>query len=280
MFRELNIDQSYWDKNKRNVNHGWGDLYLTPYDFAKLGVLLLQEGRWNGKQVVSVEWLQKIQPLHPFKGTESYGFGWWLDSENPDEIQAMGRGGQRLFVLRERNTVIVTTGGGFDAGDMDDLAMKAIAEYRQGTDHSGELLQRVAQLQLPETSNRTNRQNNFAREMLNKTFLLENNGLEITGFRFEKGRKDYFLILYLEDGGNQKLAMGMDNRYVISREHRFGLPIAVRSFWDRDQLHVEYNSLSNINLYHFTFTFGVDEVSFKAVDYTNNRKFSLSGTRR
>jgi hypothetical protein len=235
--------------------------------------LLLQEGKWKGKQVVSTRWIQKIQALYPVKRTESYGYGWWLNSENPDEIQAMGRGGQRMFVFKDKNVIIVTTGGGFEAGDMDNLVMNAIAAYRPEENHYAELQQRVKQVQLPDTG--TTQENNFTARMLNKTFQLEKNDLEITAFRFEKGSKDYYLILDIENGRKQKLAMGMRNRYVMSREDLFGLPVALRSSWKKDKLFVEYNSLSSINLYRFTFVFDNDHVDLKAEDITNKRKISL-----
>jgi hypothetical protein len=276
LFDVLQFDTTYWDENKKGVNHGWGDLYMRPYDMAKIGSLLLQEGKWNGKQVISAGWIQKIQPLYYNRGTESYGYGWWLDSESPDEIQAIGRGGQRMFVLKDKNVVIVTTGGGFNAGEMDNLVMKAIAAYQPGENHHAELLQQIKQVQLPDTG--SSQENNFSGGMLNRTFRLEKNDLEITAFRFEKGSEDYYLILDIEDGGKQRLAMGMGNRYVISREHLFGLPVALRSSWEKDKLLVEYNSLSSINLYRFTFVFDNDSVDFKAEDITNKRNLSLKAS--
>ena len=276
LFDVLQVGTTYWEENKKGVNHGWGDLYMRPYDLAKIGSLLLQEGKWNGKQVVSARWLQKIQPLYYIHGTESYGYGWWLDRENPNEIQAMGRGGQRMFVLKDKNVIIVTTGGGFDAGEMDNLVVNAMAAYLPGENHNTELLQRVKQIQLPDTG--SSKENNFSAGMLNKTFQLEKNDLEITAFRFEKGSKDYYLILDIENGRKQKLAMGMGNRYVISREDLFGLPVALRSSWEKNKLLVEYNSLCSINLYKFTFVFGNDSVDFKAEDITNKRNLSLKAS--
>lgn len=275
LFDPLDFGANYWDKNKRGVHHGWGDLYLRPFDMAKIGALLLQKGKWNGKQIVSSKWIEKIQPLFHVKGTESYGYGWWLDSESPDEIQAMGRGGQRLFVLKDQNVIIVTTGGGFDAGEMDNLVMNAIAAYKPGERHYAELRRHLRHLQAPDSGNCS--EINFTDAMLGKTFRLEKNDIEITAFRFEKGRKDYFLILELEGGGSQKLAMGMNNRYVMSREHLFGLPVALRSCWQGDKLHVEYNSLTGINLYMFGFVFNGDSVDFEVEDKTNRRHLSLKG---
>lgn len=276
LFNALQFGTTFWDKNKKGVNHGWGDLYMNPYDLAKLGSLLLQEGKWNGKQVVSAKWIKNIQPLYYVHGTESYGYGWWLDSENPNEIQAMGRGGQRMFVLKDKNVIIVATGGGFDAGEMDNLLVNAMAAYEPKENHYAELQQQVKQLQLPDTG--SSRHNNFSAGMLNKTFRLEKNDFEITAFRFEKGSKDYYLILDLEDGGKQILALGMNNRYVISREHLFGLPVALRSYWEHDKLHVEYNSLCSINLYKFTFVFDKDCVEFIGEDVTNKRKVALEAS--
>jgi hypothetical protein len=151
--------------------------------------------------------------------------------------------------------------------------VNAIAAYQPDENHYAELLQQVKQIQLPDTG--SSQENNFSAGMLNKTFQLKNNDLEITAFRFEKGSKDYYLILDMEDGGKQKLAMGMGNRYVISREHLFGLPVALRSSWKKDKLLVEYNSLSSINLYRFAFVFDNDRVDFKAEDITNKRNISL-----
>ena len=273
LFSLLQFGTTHWDKNKKGVNHGWGDLYMRPYDLAKLGSLVLNEGKWKGKQIISAKWIQKIQPLYYVHKTESYGYGWWLDSESPNEIQAMGRGGQRIFVLKDKNVIIVATGGGFDAGEMDNLVVNAMAAYTPNENHYAELQQQVKRIQLPDTG--SSRQNNFTTAMLNKTFRLAKNDLEITAFRFEKGSRDYYLILDLEDGGKQKLAMGMNNRYVNSQEHLFGLPVALRSYWENDKLNVEYNSLSSINLYKFSFVFNSDSVDFKAVDITNKRNISL-----
>lgn len=272
LFDVMGFGKTYWDANSKGVNHGWGDLYITPYDMAKIGSLLLHNGMWNDKQIVSKEWLEKIQPLYPSRGTESYGYGWWLDSDNRDEIQAMGRGGQRLFVFKDRKMIIAATGGGFDAGDMDNLAVNAIAAYKPGEDHYAELLKQVKLAGLPDTGSAG--KNNFSAAMLNRTFRLEKNNLDITAFRFEKGTRDHYLTLYLEDGGKQKLAMGMNNRYVISREHLFGLPVALRSSWNNGKLSVEYNGLASINLYKFTFVFNSDGVDFLAEDVTNKQNIS------
>ena len=275
LFDLLQFRKTYWEENNKGVNHGWGDLHISPYDLAKIGCLLLNDGKWNEKQIIPKEWLKKIKPLYYIHGTESYGYGWWLDSENPDEIQALGRGGQRLFIFRQKNIVIVATGGGFDAGDIDNLVLESIKSYTKNENHSAELKNVIKSIQTSNTKGID--ENNFSSDILNKDFHLERNDLELNTIRFEQGNKDYYLILNYADGSREKHPMGIGNQYKISNEHQFGLPIALKSFWDNNNLIVDYNELCKINFYKFTFTFHQNSVDFDFHDVTNQRNILLKG---
>jgi CubicO group peptidase (beta-lactamase class C family) len=275
LFDPLQFRKSYWEENSKGINHGWGDLHINPYDLAKIGCLLLSDGKWNGKMLVSNEWLKKIKPLYYIHGTESYGFGWWLENENPAEIQALGRGGQRLFVLKDENVVIVTTGGGFNAGDIDDFVQESIESYNKNENHSSDLKNLIKSIQNPDT--KSIRTNNFSSGMLGKSFVLEKNDVELTSIGFEKRNKDYYLIIQFEDSSREKHAIGIDNQYRISKEHLFGLPVAIKSFWDNNKLIVDYNGLSRINFYRFTITFYGDSIDFDYQDFTNKQHVTLKG---
>jgi len=275
LFDLLQFHRTYWEENSKGVNHGWGDLHISPYDLAKIGCLLLDDGKWNGKKIISNEWLKKIKPLYYIHGTESYGYGWWLDNENPDEIQALGRGGQRLFILREKNIVIVVTGGGFDAGNIDNLVLESIKSYDKNEDHSSELKDAVKSIQTSDT--KSVGENNFSSGILNKIFQLERNDLELNTIRFEHRSKDYFVILDFADGFKEEHPIGIGNQYKISNEHVFGLPIALKSFWDKGKLIVYYNELCRINFYRFIFTFYESSIDFDVQDLTNKRKLLLKG---
>lgn len=275
LFDPLQFQKTYWEENNKGVNHGWGDLHINPYDLAKIGCLLLSDGKWNGKMIISNEWLKKIKPLYYIHGTESYGYGWWLDSENPDEIQALGRGGQRLFILKEKNTVILATGGGFNAGEIDNLVFESIESYHKNENHSPGLKDVLKNIQTPDT-NRID-ENNFSSGMLNKSFQLEKNDLELTAIRFEQRNKDYHLILSFDDGAKEEHPIGIGNQYKISKEHVFGLPIALKSSWDKNKLIVYYNELCRINFYRFAFTFYGNSIDFDCQDLTNKRSLLLKG---
>ena len=53
LFKPMGFGKSYWPKNDKGVNIGWGDLHISIYDMAKIGCLLLNNDNWNDKQIVS-----------------------------------------------------------------------------------------------------------------------------------------------------------------------------------------------------------------------------------
>ncbi len=100
-------------------------LYLGPRDMAKIGQLILQQGMWNGKQVVSAQWVREstnvaIQlPIDYGPGFQNVGYGyqWWrgkFTNGNTDAIYAAGWGGQFIFIMPSIKTVVVMTGSNYD----------------------------------------------------------------------------------------------------------------------------------------------------------------------
>jgi CubicO group peptidase (beta-lactamase class C family) len=93
------------------VTHGWGDLELQPRDMAKIGYLWLNEGLWDGKQLVPKTYLRAATALH-FRNPEGegYGYGFWVHPEVAGGIfEATGRGGQRITVLSSKRIGLAIT---------------------------------------------------------------------------------------------------------------------------------------------------------------------------
>jgi len=112
LFAPLGIQESYWLTDPQGITRGWGDLHLKPADAAKLGYLWLNNGAWDGKQIVSAKWVKDSVKYHSdFGGGDGYGNGWWLWEGG---YGASGRGGQSIKVEPALKVVVVTTGGGFD----------------------------------------------------------------------------------------------------------------------------------------------------------------------
>jgi CubicO group peptidase (beta-lactamase class C family) len=264
LFKPLSFGKSYWVKTSNGVNIGWGDLHLSTYDFAKIGSLVLNDGIWNGKQVISSQWIEKIKPLHKIHNSEYYGYGWWLDSTNPDEIQAAGRGGQRLFIFKNRNMVIATTGGGaYDVGNIDDLALQAISSYNKNENHHTLLQFEIKNASSPDTSIKT--AGGFPEYASNKHFFLANNKMGLRSIGFEKSKSGYIIGLSFIDSSKEQHPVGMNNQYLLSKEHSFGLPTAVKGRWINNTLNIDYNRLCRIENYKFSISFLGDSLIQLAV---------------
>jgi len=95
---------------------------ISTRDLARFGQLYLQEGRWNGDQVVPAEWVaESTAPTSDFGGGDGYGYMWWthepgsIGSSYPTVNQyslylGRGTGGQAVVVIPEAEIVIVHRG--------------------------------------------------------------------------------------------------------------------------------------------------------------------------
>ena len=106
-----------WDGDKNGLAHCGGGLYLRPIDMAKIGSMVYNNGVWNGKQIISKEWIKEstspIIDAGKAKRYRKYGYQWWLYDPLFDLdtiLYADGYAGQNIFILKDFNTIIVTTG--------------------------------------------------------------------------------------------------------------------------------------------------------------------------
>lgn len=85
-------------------------IHMSARDLARLGALVAQDGMWNGRRIVSAEWIDASTARHsavesPFY--DGFGYSWWVNSE-PGTVHADGWGGQYLLVDRARDLTLVT----------------------------------------------------------------------------------------------------------------------------------------------------------------------------
>lgn len=109
LFKPLGMANYAWERadDKGLVSSGWG-LRLRAVDMAKIGMLVLSGGRWNGQQVVSQAW---VRTMTAPSSAPWYGLYWWINDIVPTEPEthAMGFKGQFIVALPERNAVVVMT---------------------------------------------------------------------------------------------------------------------------------------------------------------------------
>ncbi|MFH0894700.1 MAG: serine hydrolase [Bacteroidota bacterium] len=122
LFKPLNIKYVWhnsviWEYDENGLAHCGGGLYLRPIDMAKIGSLVYNKGVWNSKQIISNKWIEEstspIIDAGTTKRYRNYGYQWWLYEPLFDLdtiLYADGLAGQNIFIIKEFNTIIVTTG--------------------------------------------------------------------------------------------------------------------------------------------------------------------------
>jgi CubicO group peptidase (beta-lactamase class C family) len=103
----------YW--NTDNTSNGLEKTFCcvaaTARDYAKIGQLYLKTGNWNGKQIVSKDWVKRSIQRDTTEGSVwYYQYGWWLSTRETDAYAATGHLGQYIYINPRTNTIIVRLG--------------------------------------------------------------------------------------------------------------------------------------------------------------------------
>jgi CubicO group peptidase (beta-lactamase class C family) len=108
---EMEYDASWSiDRKKGGTEKTFCCVNARARDFAKIGRLYLNKGNWNGKQIVSKEWVEASTKASLKDGSvDYYQYQWWLPSTTGD-FMAEGILGQYVYVNPAKNMVIVRMG--------------------------------------------------------------------------------------------------------------------------------------------------------------------------
>ena len=109
LFGPIGIRDVSWPTSPQGVNLGYGAMQLKPHDMARFGWLYLNKGRWGDRQIVPAAWVEASTRRH-IDATlfDYYGYQWWVDSAG--YYAAVGYKGQRIFVIPDKDMVVVFTG--------------------------------------------------------------------------------------------------------------------------------------------------------------------------
>jgi CubicO group peptidase (beta-lactamase class C family) len=118
LFNPLGIEPAFWQVDWEGNYLGYSDIHLSSTDLAKFGLLYLNDGKYNGIQVVPAKWVHdslqiyskntwKIRVGHNW-GDNGYGYQWWsIGSGNYRYNLAWGHGGQQIVLLDDLDMMIV-----------------------------------------------------------------------------------------------------------------------------------------------------------------------------
>ncbi len=117
LFDPIGIKNYIWEKDPQGNNFGGGNLFLLPQDLAKIGFLIMNNGIWDGKQVIPLEWIDvSLQKYHLWDYGFYYGYLWYIKDEINKEnnksyitYSTAGAGGQKLLIIPELDLIMVAT---------------------------------------------------------------------------------------------------------------------------------------------------------------------------
>lgn len=122
LFAPLGVADVKWEPTPEGGTDTGGHIRLSAADMEKIGRLVLRQGDWNGRRLISAAWIgaatskQTDIPERKF----DYGYLWWLDTIERDGKRhpvafAMGNGGNFIFVLPDQRAVVAFTAENFNS---------------------------------------------------------------------------------------------------------------------------------------------------------------------
>lgn len=129
IFKPMEIDSyDWWLVFDSGEIQAAGGLKLTPRDMIKIGAMMLNNGTWNGNQIISENWVEKC--TSPWNGNTDikvpgedlgkvgYAYTWWTKdfTYSGDDIRmyfALGWGGQKIIVLPDLDMVLAFNGANY-----------------------------------------------------------------------------------------------------------------------------------------------------------------------
>lgn len=114
LFDPLGMDSVECGSDPQGISDGGNGFSMTVYDMAKFGLLFLNEGQWEGEQIVPLQWVEASTSVQFVRssGSADYGYQWWVRTfgdNGYDAYFAQGHAGQYIFVVPEIELIVCFT---------------------------------------------------------------------------------------------------------------------------------------------------------------------------
>jgi CubicO group peptidase (beta-lactamase class C family) len=133
LFEPLGIADYAWEKCPMGIEKGGWGLYMRPEDMGKIGTLVMNGGVWQGKRIISEEYLKKATSAHaavPMEmGDFDYGYQIWVGKDT-DTFLFNGMLGQNVLGFRESGIIVVANAGNgelFQQGNFYGLTLRTFS---------------------------------------------------------------------------------------------------------------------------------------------------------
>lgn len=275
IFRYLNISNYEFKKTVNNIDIGGVGGFFCTEDLAKIGQLILQKGNYNGRQLISEEYLamataKQVNSVHneALDWKEGYGFQFWRSRH--DTFRGDGACGQFIIFLDKFNTVITINSGmanmGMVLNEVWNILLPKLTNCKLPEDFANysKLLHYSSRLNIPKL---TNKIESFE---VDKSFVLDVNQQAIKELKlFTTG--DYLqLKLKLVDRVVELVACNHDyftNKIIDCRGDKRTLGVTF-SYDSPNRLIIKSIDLENIYIVEH-------EIDFNAANLIWNRKMNL-----
>ena len=112
LFTPIGLTSAELGKDPQGIGDGGNGFAMTVYDMARFGLLYLNMGKWEGRQIVSESWVKESTSLQARNKVSRYGYQWWLRNYGKagySGYNAQGFGGEYIFIVPQLDLIIVFT---------------------------------------------------------------------------------------------------------------------------------------------------------------------------
>jgi CubicO group peptidase (beta-lactamase class C family) len=282
------IPEVRWPSDPQGVTVGGDGLALTPGEMAKLGLLFLNQGQWDGRAIVPAEWVAASTVSHANReDKKEYGYLWWIDPQGK-WYAALGRAGQHIFVYPAENLVVVFTADLPYTNDadliplqelLDQYILPAVKSDKPLPANPNSLARLAAGIQalahpalmtpppLPA----------IAAEISGKTYTLANDpfGWHTLAFAFQDGVGEVTITI----SRTLPVTVGLDNVYRIVSGQDNTFPQGFRGHWeDQDTFVVEDITLGQLLQVTNRIQFSGDTIAITQQERHSPDKVEIRGT--
>jgi len=141
LFSKMVISSYSWEKDPQGIPFGGANLFLRPEDMLKLGQLVMQEGVYQSRQIISEKWIHTSTCSGRMTETQGYKYclGWWRIG-GPlalgNTLTACGFGGQRIYIRPEHEmiTVVISRPSFYKkTSDLDQVMLNQVIPYYENS---------------------------------------------------------------------------------------------------------------------------------------------------
>lgn len=288
LFEPLGITDVIWELDPQGYSDGWAGLYLYPDDLAKIGYLMLHQGRWEGKQIVSSTWVEEATKLQKKTGKgDNYGYGWWVPPPTQFiEFAAEGRGGQYIRILPELDLIVVTTGGGFEWNEIVPMLIPAMVDTSgplpanpAGVDRLDAAITAIGQ---PPDPHAVPPLPATAAAISGKTYAFDFSSLDLKTMRwnFDDSTTAQLSATFYNQP-DLDLLVPLDGVYRLYPIGEHDLLMGLRGNWIGSQTFLfEYDMIANHDAYALEIQFEADRATIKAKERTHEAVLTIEGNQQ